>query len=92
MLVKAIMRFEYSNPTHYLDKICFRAVRRFMAKGLNIKTTALPFSAPQLEVRWKILLSQVDGYGPVDKDNENDAHQGEGESEGGDGDWDEDEV
>lgn len=80
MLVKAVMSYRHTNPTIYQDVMCFRSIRTLMAAKMNISATKLP-SAPQIEVRWTMLVAMADGYLPSDHD-END----------GDDSWDEDEV
>lgn len=54
------MKYHDSNPVIYQQHICFRSIKSLMAAQLNIRGGEIPFSPPQLDLRWRMLVAQVD--------------------------------
>jgi hypothetical protein len=67
ILVKSLMDYHRANPVIYQQhNICFRSIKSLMAAQLNVKESEMPFTAPQIELRWRVLVSQEGGCGTSD--------------------------
>lgn len=61
-LVKAMMNYHTMNAISYQHNACFRSVKSLMAALLNCAESQIPFTSPQLALRWRVLVLQGSGF------------------------------